>query len=261
MKAEKQLRSDLKRIICNSPLRPETRKRKTDSVYRHVMSNSRSLSSGNFKTISSEDLGLMFQITDEQFFDGRVGQLCEVRADRPLSFRLSTRMTSSGGMTTMQTSHHQQKRRYEFEIAIATTPLFSSFRSNETAFVSGIACQNRLQALQRIMEHEMIHLLEMLLWNDSNCSARQFKGIASRFFGHKASNHQLLTPGDLARRNLGIGTGDLVVFDHEGRQMKGHVNRITKRATVLVKNRTGVLYDDGCKYQKFYVPLHRLRRA
>ena len=111
------------------------------------------------------------------------------------------------------------------------------------------------------MEHEMIHLVEMLLWNDSNCAAKPFKRIVKRFFGHTESNHQLLTPRDIARKRLGISTGDLVTFSMEGRKLTGHVNRITKRATVLVASSKGAMYDDGHKYMKYYVPLNRLKRA
>jgi len=230
------------------------------AISQYMLTNSRSVRSPNFKEICSSDLGLLFQITDEQFFDGTVGRLCERQANRPLAFRLSTRMTSAGGMTTMQTSN-VRKPKTEFEIAIATTPLFSTFKIEKTAVVSGVICRSRLEALQRIMEHEMVHLIEMLLWNDSNCAAAPFKRIVNRFFGHTESNHQLLTPKDIARKRLGISQGDLVSFSIEGRRLTGHVNRITKRATILVQSPKGALYDDGFKYQKYYVPLNRLKRA
>lgn len=155
----------------------------------------------------------------------------------------------------------RRARSTEFEIAIATTPLFGTFKQESSAVVSGIACSDRLEALQRIMEHEMVHLIEMLIWNDSNCSAKPFKTIVRRFFGHTESNHQLLTPRDLARQKLGISPGDQVRFLVNGEQKQGQVNRITKRATILVKHPQGILYSDGCKYQKFYVPLQHLKRA
>ncbi len=226
-----------------------------------MLANSRYVRSGNFQDICNSDLGMLFQITDEHFFEGCVGRLCESQADRPLSFRLSTRMTSAGGMTTMQTLSERNHKKKEFEIAIATTPLFATFSEDSSAIVSGLVCHNRLEALQRIMEHEMVHLIEMLLWNDSNCAARQFKGIVDRFFGHTESNHQLLTPRDLARKRLGISPGDKVTFTMEGRRLQGHVNRITKRATILVLDPRGTLYDDGRKYHKYYVPLQKLKRA
>ena len=161
----------------------------------------------------------------------------------------------------MLTHRDRRQQKKEFEIAIATTPLFATFSDEPTAVVSGIICHDRLEALQRIMEHEMVHLVEMLLWNDSNCSAQPFKGVVNRFFGHTESNHRLMTPSDLAKKRLGISPGDWVTFKIDGRKLKGHVNRITKRATILVPDAGGAVYDDGRTYQKYYVPLHSLRRA
>ena len=254
-------KENLLKITRERHISPEERSKLTRLIYRHMLTNSRSIGSGNFRDVSNSDLGLLFQITDEQFFDGQISRVCEQRATRPLSFRLSTRMTTSGGTTTMNQFGSRRRRSIEFEIAIATTPLFGTFQEQSTAIVSGVQCHDRLEALQRIMEHEMVHLVEMLLWNDSNCSANPFKKIVRRLFGHTASNHQLLTPRDLASQKLGIAPGDHVVFSVNGQPTKGYVNRITKRATILVKNSRGTLYSDGCKYQKFYVPLQRLKRA
>jgi len=263
------LKSELMYLVQRRKLTESERIGTSQLVYNYMLTNSLHVRSGNFKDICNADLGLLFQITDEQYFDGKVARLCEQTADRPLSFRLSTRMTTSGGMKTMLTLRERNQRKTEFEIAIATTPLFATFGdegrnggdAESNAIVSGLTCHNRLEALQRIMEHEMVHLIEMLIWNDSNCSARPFKKIVNRFFGHTESNHRMLTPSDLARKRLGISTGDLVVFRVEGRELKGHVNRITKRATILVPDPRGTTYDDGKKYQKYYVPIQKLKRA
>ena len=202
---------------------------------------------------------MVFHAIDENCFDGKISTLCEQISCKPLSFRLSTRMTSSGGMTTMQKTRGRSPQ-IEFEIAVATTPLFETFQLDTSAQVGGLDCHNRLEALQRIMEHEVVHLVEMLLWEQSNCSGRRFREIVRRFFGHLESNHRLLTPRDVARKKLGISTGDQVSFDVDGQRLVGFVNRISKRATVLVPDSRGTRYDDGQRYQKFYVPLNRLQR-
>jgi len=225
----------------------------------HLLLNSSNIHAHNFKVISPADLGMLFQLTDEFFFAGELGRFVEANFDKPLSFRLSTRMTKAGGTTTM-TSGSKQKET-EFEIAVATTPLFSSFGNETMAKVGGVKCQSRLEALQRIMEHEIIHLVELLGTGDSNCQARPFRTLVRSYFGHLESNHQLLTPADIARQRLGIRCGDLVVFDIAGKRHQGLVNRITKRATVLVKDPTGDEYCDGVSYAKYYVPLPMLKRA
>ena len=233
------------------------RNRRQSIVFDFMLRNSESIRKPNFEQLFSSDLGLLFQVTDEQFFHGKLGRTCETTA-RPLKFRLSKRMTTSGGMTTMQ---RVAKNANDFEIAIATTPLFQTFQRNETSKVGGRVCTNRLQALQRIMEHEMIHLAEMLVWHDSNCGAKRFKAISRRFFGHTESNHQLLTPRDVAKRKYKINAGDYVAFKSNGRILNGFVNRITKRATVLVVDSQGTLYTDGKRYLKFYVPVSQLEKV
>ena len=111
------------------------------------------------------------------------------------------------------------------------------------------------------MEHEMVHLIELLMTNDSNCAAKPFKRIVRNFFGHTESKHQLLTPNDTARNRLGISPGDRVRFQCGQQTLNGILHRVTKRATVLVRDSNGTRYDDGCKYSKYYVPLQQLRRA
>ena len=251
----------LAEIISRPAAAESERQARCSDVYHHMLNNSSNFGTPDFRTLSPADLGQLFQATDEIFFDGLVGKVCEQVAARPLSFRLSTRMTSTGGMTIMQRPARSLDRRFEFEIAIATTPLFESFKGSEKASVGGVNCDNRLQALQRIMEHEMVHLIELLLTKDSNCSAKPFKRIVRNFFGHTQSNHRLMTPSDIARTRLGISPGDRVRFDRNGQTISGVLQRVTKRATVLVLDRNGTAYTDGRKYAKYYVPLTLLHRA
>ncbi|QEG23992.1 hypothetical protein [Mariniblastus fucicola] len=230
-------------------------------IHEHLLLNSSNVRSVNFDVISAADLGMLFQLTDELFFDGTIGRFVESNFNKPLTFRLSTRMTTAGGTTTMATRPGVSRRETEFEIAIATTPLFSSFKFEQHANVGGVRCDSRLEALQRIMEHEVIHLVELLGTADSNCQAKPFRALVRNYFGHKESNHQLMTPSDFARKQLGIRCGDAVTFSIRGERYRGVVNRITKRATVLVKDPRGIEYSDGHRYSKFYVPLPQLRRA
>ena len=248
----------LRQLAVELRLTPRQIQERSASVFHFLLGHGRAINSPNFQSLSAIELGQLFQIVDELYLNGQLGRACERIASRPLRFRLSTRMTTSGGMTTM---HTRQDGSVEFEIAIGTTPLFHTFREDQPSFVGGRKCNNRLEALQRIMEHEMIHLAEMLVWNDSNCHARRFRSIARNWFAHTESNHQLLTPADVARANLGLRVGDRVSFTAGGKQRTGYINRITKRATILVPDPGGQLFSDGSKYIKFYVPLNQLRKS
>ena len=55
--------------------------------------------------------------------------------------------------------------------------------------------------------------------------------------------------------------GDRVTFLFEGVRHVGVVNRITRRATVLVESPAGTAYSDGKRYVKFYIPLPMLEKA
>jgi hypothetical protein len=58
---------------------------------------------------------------------------------------------------------------------------------------------------------------------------------------------------------FGIKPGMAVRFRFDGVEHTGIVNRISKRATVLVEDREGQRYSDGKHYIKFYVPVQSLK--
>ncbi|MCB9922730.1 MAG: SprT-like family protein [Planctomycetaceae bacterium] len=233
---------------------------KTQSIYNELLRRSRCLGTGNFKSISSDDIASLFDLYDERFFDGRCRR---VLGDAPLSFRLSKRMTQAAGKATRLRHRDRLTKqiRTEYEIAVSTTLLFQTFHDIDRPIVmSGIECRDRLEALQRIFEHELVHLIEFLLWEQSSCSARRFQSIANRFFCHTEHTHQLITPRERALTKFGVKPGSRVSFRLDGQHYVGVVNRITKRATVLVEDARGVKYTDGKRYTKFYVPLGQLKR-
>ena len=50
-----------------------------------------------------------------------------------------------------------------------------------------------------------------------------------------------------------------MTFVFEGQQLIGRVNRITKRAPVLVKDPAGQQFSDGSHYRVYYVPTPALK--
>ena len=168
-------------------------------------------------------------------------------------------MTSTGGTTSFRKSRRRLQAWSRYEITISTTLLFNTrFEANENVKVGGVPTVSRLDALQRIFEHELVHLLEMRLWETSSCAAKRFKSIVHRLFGHVESNHQLITPTETAKRRFGIEVGNSVTFSHRGQPIQGIVNRIHRRATVLVPDPQGELYADQRRYARYYVPIHQL---
>jgi hypothetical protein len=235
-------------------------------IYDEMLVRSPNLRTGNFTRIGTDDLERLFDAYDREFFRGRLGEMLHEDGAHPMSFRLSRRLTSAAGQTMRLVRQIQRAGRpatqVEYEITVSTTLLFNTFQNvDRKVAVGGLECRDRLEALQRIFEHELLHLAEFLGWTRSNCRAANFHALSRRIFAHEGVFHDLVTPREEAGVAFGIVAGDRVTFEHEGIRRVGHVNRITCRATVLVEDPKGRLYSDGKRYLTFYVPLPMLRKV
>ena len=79
--------------------------------------------------------------------------------------------------------------------------------------VGGLECRDRLEALQRIFEHELLHLAEFLAWGRSSCRADNFHRLSRRIFAHEGAFHDLITPRE-------TGPGSLRHPDRRPRQFR-----------------------------------------
>ncbi|MDP8238287.1 MAG: hypothetical protein P9X24_04275 [Candidatus Hatepunaea meridiana] len=227
--------------------------KKTKTIYKQILAEAKHFNGANFQAISASDLRRLFEMYDYHFFNR---YFCNHLKNR-ISFRLSQRMTRSGGMTSFH------KTTGDYSIVLSTTLIFQTFRDiKREVVVNGLVCRNRLEATMRIIEHEIIHLLERVLYGDSNCSRLRFGAMANDIFGHTGVTHQLVTQDERAYTKYNIRVGDNVTFDFTGKTHRGFVNRITKRATVMVPDPKGQYIDKkGNKYLKFLIPIGNLRRS
>ncbi len=62
----------------------------------------------------------------------------------------------------------------------------------------------------------------------------RFQSIAGRMFGHTEHKHNLITQQERAKEKFNVRVGSQVQFTLDGVHYRGFVNRITRRATVLV---------------------------
>jgi len=226
-------------------------------IHLQTLQLSRSIDQPNFTRVGREDLVRMVRMYDDRFLGGRVLPIAEAEG---LSFGLSSRMTKVAGklVTSYPTGDYDGQR--HFEMVLSTTLLFQTFeQSDRPVEVTGRPCRDRLEAMQRVAEHELVHLIEMLIWNDGTCSESRFQSIAQRYFKHTDYRHDLITQRERALMKFNVRVGDTVHFQHDGHTLTGRVNRITRRATILVPTPTGELFNDGERYQRYYVPLERLQ--
>lgn len=227
------------------------------SIRSEVLEAAPFLRIGDYRRFGPRTLDLLFAAYDRNCFDDRLRSTILTAGGR-IDFRVSNRMTHAGGKTTLFREEGVPPR---YEIAVSALLLVETFdASSRPVTVVGRPCVDRLEALQRIFEHELVHLLEFLAWETSSCRRARFATIARRLFGHRETTHQLVTPREAAAARFGIRVGDRVRFTYGGRTYTGRVNRITRRATVLVESERGVRYSNGRRYEKFYVPLSQLTR-
>lgn len=252
-------RQQLHQLVSNQHLQDDQRRRLCYTIGQQTVARSRVMKGPNFSMTTTGDLQTMAEMYDEFFLGGHCLQLARHFG---LQFRWSHRMTINGGKTVRTVHKRLGAERVSYEIVLSAPLLFQTFSDLQRPIrVTGILCTNRLQAMQRIMEHELIHLVEMLVWENSCCAASRFQSMAARLFGHTEHKHDLVTQQERADQKFNIRVGTRVKFRYEGQLRVGTVNRITRRATVLVADTAGQLYDDGHRYRKFYVPLSHLSPA
>ena len=184
----------------------------------------------------------------------------------PMSFRLSRRLVSAAGQTMRWTRPiHRAGRpatKFEYEITVSTTLLFNTFQHlDRRVTVGGLECRDRLEALQRIFEHELLHLAEFLGWGRSNCRAQNFHRSRDGSSPTRGRTTTWSPPASRPAWPSASSSVTVVGFEYEGMRRVGHVIRITRRATVLVEDPAARLYSDGRRYLRFYVPLELLRKV
>jgi len=226
---------------------------RTRTIHGKVLESSEHVKRGNYDSISIGDLHLMFGMYDELFF----GKYFEKVHEGKVGFRLSKRMTRSAGKLQWNTVSG------DAVISLGTTLLFQSFTNQSREItVNGIVCHDRLEATMRVLEHELIHLVEEVVVGSSSCSGPLFRRLALNIFGHTDVRHGLVTGYEIARDTFDLQVGDRCSFEHGGERYTGIIHRITKRATVFVEQEGGnYVGSGGTRYVKFYVPLAGLERV
>jgi hypothetical protein len=244
---------------------PAVAAERSRAIYRAMLCDSPRVRSGNFDFLAPPDLALLFELYDGHFFDRGLRRWLH-ETGTPLFFKLSHRLTRSAGTTTRFTARQGPAPAtappVHYEITISTALLFQSFQDvHRTVRVNGLVCHDRLEALQRVFEHELVHLLEMLAFGSSSCAAAPFLTVAWNLFAHTEAKHDLVTQRERALTKFDVRVGDRVAFDFQGTRHVGVVQRITRRATVLVEGPDGPHTANGKTYRKFYIPLPMLRKA
>lgn len=232
---------------------------KRNKIADKLISLSNNINSRNLRTMVVEDLELLFKLYDIFFFNNWFN----LSFTGEIKFSLSSKMTSSAGKLISHKNSQELKlyhKRFEIRMSTDFFLLYDAVKGKK--IVCGIETDNNLKAYQIVFEHELCHLLEMIIFNKSSCKGDKFRTIAQNIFAHTESTHGLPTYRDIALHKFGIKTGDKVSFNFKNNKLYGRITRITKRATVMVENNNGDYRDETDQiYAKYYVPIQQLTKV
>jgi hypothetical protein len=242
--------------LQNTPIEAGAKRYEVGARLKTISGN---IQSDDIEVISGQDLRLLFAAYDQVFFAGALSPAF----GGILRFSLSRRMTRSAGSTLIPKKFQQMDPSLRYiEIRISADVLFNYDMLEGYKLVGGVRATTALEALQLVFEHELCHVLEYLIYGKTSCKKADFQGLSARLFGHDTSYHQLPTPHQIAQEKLGIGVGAQVFFEYEGKRHRGVVSNITKRATVMVRDKKGMYRDNkGHRYSKYYIALAALQPA
>ena len=178
--------------------------------------------------------------------------------NRRLRFRLSPRMTKAGGTTA----------RFAPRRAKSSTKSPSPAVCSSMASASRIADHRVRPGLREPPGGTAAHLRARNGAPDRAVVLADQQLLRAALSGHRTpplSASRTHAPADhAARTGRAIGNTRGVEGDastSKGRDSTGRVNRLTKRATVLVEDPEGERFSDGGRYRRYYVPIVHLRLA
>jgi predicted SprT family Zn-dependent metalloprotease len=237
---------------------PQEAARKREEVRRALIAQSKNIDSGVINRMADSDLRLLFELYDAVFLE----RYFAMNFAGSITFSLSARMSKSAGKTIYPKNLKSLKPDQEkYELRMGIVLFFKYDQLSRDKKVNGLRTGDSLEAFQLVFEHELCHLIELHFYRESNCKRERFKTIARNLFGHTESYHQLPTSGEIAEEKYNLRVGDRVVFTCETGKVEGVIQRINKRATVMVPDKKGDYRDQqGQRYAKWYVPLPLLKK-
>lgn len=233
-------------------------KYKRNQVAELLMAQSAHVKGSDISAVSNHDLQLLFAGYDQVFFENWFKE----SFPGILQFSFSRRMTRSAGKTYYpKDADPARPESLVIQVKISLDMIFAYGAVENSNRVGGITTRSSLEALQVVFEHELIHVIEFIHFQQSSCRKNRFKVLAYHLFGHTESFHCLPTSRQIAHEKLGLTIGDRVVFPVEGRLVEGLLYGVHKRAVVMVPDKKGNYVDkQGRRCTKYYVPLSILRK-
>jgi len=230
--------------------------KKRNSIRDKFLIISKNVNTGNIQRMSNQDIKILFELYDEEFFNNYFRD----NFKESITFSLSTRMTKAAGKTIYSRRIkllQEEEKAYEIKMGIKF--FFQYYKVERDKIVSGIITKDSLEAFQIVFEHELCHLIEFHLYSESSCKKPRFKTMVKNIFSHTEVHHQLPSQKEIISVDYGFKIGQKVSFVLENKKYSGFIYKINKRATVMVVDKKGTYKDsEGTTYSKWYVNFGQL---
>lgn len=214
------------------------------------------IKSGVTPDLKGEEINLseLKDLYDKYFFSNRIQKQLE-QTNSTLNFVFSQH-TKTGGSCS--------KRGSDYVIKIPIVLFQNLFRNGEkNLLVNGISCTTKLECLQIVFEHELIHLFMFLYYDDHKSSYGQsrdtftshgelFRSITYMYFSHTDYKHSLFSgeASDKIKKE-DITLGARIKYQSKGNEYYGKVSKINPK-------RAKIVHDDG---KIFNVPYTMLEKS
>lgn len=165
-------------IRYSKKLKPKELERIRQKIYNHFSHFKNSV----YK-MSSTDLKNIFQMYDSECFDNDISNFMTDK-DFTLKFKTS-------GEATFTTEGICNLLKCDYTITIPTAPFE---RVNGVTNVAGHLCKDQLECLQRVIEHELVHLIIFIFCQDGFIADQHgplFMRIVKDLFNHTDHRHYI----------------------------------------------------------------------
>lgn len=155
----------------------------------------------NFDKIGDKDVKILFKLIDNSFFHGCIEKWLREN-NLHLVIKVNNRLTKSAGIFKYRKDNEKKRRRKSakwpsFSIEISHFVFSKCFSNNEnTVRVNGLNHTCKLECLQSVLEHELVHfLVHTVCPNDVKkyCTShgKYFVLLVKNIFGHTETKHDI----------------------------------------------------------------------
>jgi hypothetical protein len=199
----------------------------------------------NFTNLKNSDIKKLFDLYDDYFFGGSI-------MEKINSSGSTIKFTSSplGGSTFAgKCIMTKTGMKCDYELRFPSKlflKLFTQKGSNKLLKTNGIICRNRLECLQLVFEHELVHLI-MNLWNYYDKSGdlysshgKLFQCMTKSLFDHTDYKHELFNEFEegtefITKSNAFVGMDVYILVD--GKNTYGKITKVNpKNAQIQTEN-------------------------